>query len=84
MITNFVLYSKPNCPNCLILKNKLDNAGIPHSIIEVNFGQETENVMIEIDDFKSQFPGVSQMPFFTAEDSGTEVKGGIREALKFI
>lgn len=84
MITNFILYSKPNCPNCDTLKGKLSNAGIPHSIIELNFGQDTENQMIEVDDFRTQFPGVSQMPFFTAEIHGTETKGGIREALKFI
>lgn len=84
MITNFILYSKPNCPNCDTLKSKLLNAGIPHSIIELNFGQDTDNQLMEIQDFKTQFPGVSQMPFFTAEIFGSEIKGGIREALKFI
>lgn len=84
MITNFVLYSKPSCPNCTNLKDKLNRAGVPYSIIEVNFGQDTENQIIEVEDFKTQFPGVSQMPFFTAEVSGAEVKGGFREALKFI
>lgn len=84
MISNFTLYTKPNCPNCLVLKNKLTSSGIPFSIIEINFGQEPEHPVIEVEEFKSQFPGVSQMPFFTAIVSGSETKGGIREAMKFI
>jgi len=84
MISNFILYSKPDCPNCLVLKNKLTSSGVPFSIIELNFGQDSENPIIEIADFKAQFPGVSQMPFFTATVDGKDTKGGIREAMKFV
>lgn len=76
------IYTKPNCPNCVILKNRLDQKQVDYDTIELNFGQETTNTIIEVVDFKTKFPGVTTMPFFEVEMHGQKITGGITQALK--
>ena len=67
-----IVYTKPDCPNCIQLKQYLANKSIPYKTIELDFGQETDNELITIEEFKSQYPTVSAMPLWT---HGTETGG---------
>jgi len=51
-----IVYSKPNCPGCVTLKDKLKAEGTPFT--EVVLGKD-----ITIDEFKERFPTVRSVPF---------------------
>lgn len=77
------VYSKPNCPNCVILKDRLDQKSVDYTTIELDFGQTTQNELITVIDFKTKFPGITSMPFFVHEDgAGVVTTGGMMQALK--
>lgn len=50
------VYTKDNCPACLIVKNRLRNQGIEFE--EVKIGRD-----ITVEAFKEQFPNVRAVPY---------------------
>lgn len=77
---NLTVYTKPNCPNCVILKNLLAAKGVEYSTVELDFGQQSTNQLMSVEAFKAQNPGVNMMPFFTCEgEDGGPKQGGLRE-----
>lgn len=50
-----IVYSKPNCPGCVTLKNKLKAEG--KEFVEVVLGQD-----MSIEAFKEKFPEVRSVP----------------------
>lgn len=59
--SEFVLYSKDNCPNCDKAVQLLSLYG--RKFIEVKIGQQ-----MTLDDFKAAHPGVRSVPFLTLGD----------------
>lgn len=62
-----IVYTKPNCPNCDQLKQYLINKSIPYTLIEIDFGQTTDNQTISIEEFKAQYPFVGAMPYWVSD-----------------
>lgn len=81
-IENVVVYTKPDCPNCVQLKSLLERKGVDFTIVELDFGQPTTNKKMKIEDFKSLNPQVSQMPFFTSLSDQGVIQGGFMAAQK--
>ena len=54
------VYTKDNCPACLVVKNRMHNQGIEFK--EVKIGRD-----ITLEAFKEQFPLVRQVPFVVVE-----------------
>ena len=79
-IENVVVYTKPNCPNCVQLKSLLERKGVDFTIVELDFGQPTTNKKMKVEDFKSLNPQVSSMPFFTSLSEQGVVQGGFMTA----
>ena len=50
-----IVYSKPNCPGCVTLKNKLKAEGV--EFVEIELGKD-----MPIEDFKAKFPTVRSVP----------------------
>lgn len=50
-----IVYSKPNCPGCVTLKNKLKAEGVEY--VEIELGKD-----MSIEDFKGKFPTVRSVP----------------------
>jgi len=50
-----IVYSKPNCPGCDTLKNKLKSEGVDY--VEIMLGKD-----MSIEDFKAKFPAVRSVP----------------------
>ena len=51
-----IVYSKPNCPGCVTLKNKLKAEGV--EFVEIELGKD-----ISIEAFKEKFPLVRSVPY---------------------
>jgi glutaredoxin len=81
---SLIIYTKPNCPNCEILKTRLNSKNVEFEVIELNFGQETQNQLMEVIDFKSKFPGITSMPFFELKIHDEVITGGITKALNLL
>ena len=54
-MTKLVVYSKDNCPACVLLKARLDKEGTEY--VEVNVGKD-----MTVADFKEKFPNVRSLP----------------------
>jgi glutaredoxin len=52
---SLIIYTKPNCPNCEILKTRLNSKNVEFEVIELNFGQETQNQLMEVIDFNEVY-----------------------------
>lgn len=79
---SLTIYTKPNCPNCVMLKELLLSRSVAFSTIELNFGQTTVNPLMEVIDFKTKFPGVTTMPFFEfVKPDGSVETGGYMKAM---
>lgn len=74
--SKMIVYTKPNCPQCIQLKQHLDSKSIPYKTIEIDFGQYTMNDLISISEFKAKYPTVQQMPFWVSDDN----QGGLQLA----
>lgn len=79
-IENVVVYTKPDCPNCVQLKSLLERKGVDFTVVELDFGQPTTNKKMKIEDFKSLNPQVLQMPFFTSLSEQGVIQGGFMAA----
>ena len=53
---SLIVYSQPNCPGCVIMKNKLKEEG--KTFTEIIIGKD-----ITVDEFKERFPTVRSVPF---------------------
>lgn len=53
---SLIVYSQPNCPGCVTLKNKYKEEGVVFT--EVVIGKD-----ITVDEFKQRFPTVRSVPF---------------------
>lgn len=71
---DIVVYSKDNCPNCVIAKNLLESNGIKFRSYEI--GKD-----IDMSDFKTRYPNVRAVPFIL---NGETAIGGLTELMKFI
>lgn len=56
-----VVYSQPNCPGCVAIKEQLKKDG-------VEFIEKVIHVDIPIDEFMMKYPGVRSVPFVVDED----------------
>ena len=85
---NVIVFTKPACPNCVLLKNLLKNKNVEYNVVELDFGQETNFTKLSIAEFKQLYPQVSAMPFFTAtyitSTMSQEVSGGLSYAMKLL
>lgn len=55
------IYSQPNCPGCVALKNKLKSEGVPFA--EVVIGKD-----LSLDTFRKYFPDVKSVPFVVEDE----------------
>ena len=56
-----VVYSQPNCPGCVALKEQFKKDG-------TEFIEKVIHVDIPIDEFMMKYPGVRSVPFVVDED----------------
>lgn len=56
------VYSLPNCPGCITLKNQLTAQGIPFA--EVVLGKD-----LSIETFQKYFPDVKGVPYVVEDDA---------------
>ena len=54
------VYSKDNCPACVLIKNRLHNQGVEFK--EVKIGRD-----ITVEEFKKNFPDVRAVPHVVTE-----------------
>ena len=58
-----IVYSQPNCPGCVTLKNKLKAEGV--EFVEIELGKD-----MTIEAFKEQFPTVRSVPHMIYSKDG--------------
>lgn len=71
---SFIIYGKPNCPNCVTAKQLLDSKGIPYEYIDVSVNATALEFLRE-QDFRS-VPAIYKQGY-------TRV-GGLAELKKFL
>ena len=66
----FTIYSKPNCPQCVIAKNLLSAANIEFNEIHIDTGQEKHNDLnyISRDAFIEKFPNQRMLPLILKDE----------------
>lgn len=74
---NINMYTKSNCPNCVIAKQLLESKGLPYLEIDVELGSRWQNLIKE-------FPDARQMPQIFINDQRVGGLAGLQEALRKI
>ena len=73
---NFTVYSKPNCPQCVQVKNKITATNNTYDEIQLDVGQEKESgkSYITRELLFQVFPDAKAMPLISFEKDGTILK----------
>jgi glutaredoxin 3 len=72
---NINMYTKSNCPNCVIAKQLLESKGLPYLEIDVELGSRWQNLIKE-------FPDARQMPQIFINDQRVGGLAGLQAALQ--
>lgn len=74
---NITMYTKDNCPNCLIAKQILEAANLKYADVDIMVGERMAN-------FLKEFPDARQMPQIFINDQRVGGVEGLKVALRIL